>query len=342
MSDDDLFGDQDDDEDDDEDNVAPGVGAAQKAEALRLKRQKRDLAKQERRQKALQKKMEKRKAQLRKAFEPVQLIENFCTDRDDDIRKTDVPERMFDLYKEHEKTKSQSTKFPTGDDAPLTDEEQDEAAWIIQNVPAITLEYRNPPPSAAAMQMQMQQNEHDLYQLQNEQRAQLVSSIVYALRYMIRDYMEPMFVQQYRADRVTSVAVRENLHALLEQDVEWERIKAARDKVEHLLDTVTTDTDKDEAAGGEEEMIIKLEAQLKDAKEQLDASAKKETTLKTELEELKQQAETKKDDEDDDLFGNDDDDDDEDDETKKQQEEEVCFVYRFGVVCGAVRWLLLV
>ena len=53
---------------------------------MKLKRQKRQLAKQERRQQAYKKKMEKRKAQLRKAFEPVQLIENFCTDRDDETQ----------------------------------------------------------------------------------------------------------------------------------------------------------------------------------------------------------------------------------------------------------------
>ena len=84
--DDDLFG-----EDDDGDVKTP-----QQKEALKLKREKRELARKERKKNILAKKIAKQKADLRKQFEPVQLVENFCTDRDDEIRQRDAPERFFD------------------------------------------------------------------------------------------------------------------------------------------------------------------------------------------------------------------------------------------------------
>jgi hypothetical protein len=313
--DDDLF----DDDDDDEDDLQPGISAAQRAEALKLKRQKRELAKKERREKALQKKMEKRKAQLRKAFEPVQLIENFCTDRDDEIRRLDVPERFFDQYQQQQLDKTAlQQKFPAQENAPVLPEEQEEAEWILKRIPAIANEYRSPPPQST-MEGQDPQQYHENAKAKNQ--AAIVESIVYALRYMLRDHCEPMFVQRYRADRVTSQAVRDSLQAVLEEDSEWERMKVAKAKVEILLDTLTQETDKDEAAGSEEETILQLQSQLEQAKEQLDSTAKKETTLQAELAELKEENKADDDDDDDDnLFGNDDDD--EDNEKKKEEEEE--------------------
>jgi transcription elongation factor SPT6 len=100
-SEDEVISDDDDDDDDglfgdeDEEGIA-GTGSHQKAEALRLKREKRKLAKAERRRLAVAKKAERRKAQIRRVFEPVQLVENFCTDRDDEIRQSDIRNELFD------------------------------------------------------------------------------------------------------------------------------------------------------------------------------------------------------------------------------------------------------
>jgi len=327
ISDDDDIFDQDDD--DDEDDLEPGITASQKAEALRLKRQKRELAEQERRQKAYQKKLEKRKAQLRKAFEPVQLIENFCTDRDDEIRKVDAPERFYDLIEQQRVDKS-NERFPGGDD-PMTAEEQEEAMWILQRIPAILRDYKTPPPAAAAAAAAaanpdaMQVDGTDAaHEIEKHQRA-IIESIVFGLRYMLRDHFEPAMIYYYRADRVSSQSVRDNLHNVLEEDSEWERTKMAKTKVETLLETLTKETDKDEAAGSEEETILKLTKALEDSKQQLDDTAKKESTLKNELEEIKQAdlaADNKDEDDDDNLFGNDEDDE-EEHEKKKQEEEEV-------------------
>lgn len=308
ISDDDLF-DQDDDEEDEE--LSEGVTAAQREEALKLRRQKRQLANQERRKHAYKKKLEKRKAQLRKAFEPVQLIENFCTDRDDEIRRTDAPERFFDLVQQQEIDKSQE-RFPQ-DEAPMTADEQEEASWIMHRIPAIASEFRMPP---------LVEEGRDAALVLQEHQQGVMESIVYGLRYMLRDHLEPAFIQHYRADRVAKDSVRANLHQLLDEDTEWDRTKRAKLKVQVLLETVTKDTDQDEAAGSEEETMLQLAKTLEEAEQQLEATSKKEAALKAELDEIiKEEKDNKKDgDDDDNLFG--DDEDDEDDAAKKKEEEE--------------------
>jgi len=308
--DDDLFGDADDDDD------MADISESQRAEALKLKRQKREIAKQERRQAAYKQKMEKRKAQLRKAFEPVQLIENFCTDRDDEIRELDAPERFFDLVQQQKVDKTSVDRFPPGQNDPITPGEQEEAEWILRRISPITQEFRTPPPVLEGRDPAKEFEEH--------QRA-IVESIVYALRYMLRDHLEPAFVEHYRADRVSKESVSKNLHLVLDDDAEYQRMNIAKSKVEIILETVTRDTDQDEAAGSEEETILKLQKTLDERKEQLDVNAKKETSIQAELEQIKQQnlASTKIDDDDDDnLFGNDDEDD-EENEKKKEEEAEV-------------------
>ena len=208
----------------------------------------------------------------------------------------------------------------------MTPEEQEEAAWILKRVPAILQEYQtHPQPSHSTNPNAMDEDGRDPTREMEEHQRGIVESIVYALRYMLRDHLEPAFIEHYRADRVAKKSVRKHLHDVLEEDGEYERMKMAKTKVENLLQTLTEDTNKDEAAGSEEETILKLQKTLEEAKEQLETTAKKEATLKAELEELEQaekDAEKKDDDDDDNLFGNDDDDE-EENEKKKEIEEEV-------------------
>jgi len=118
----------------------------ERAAALRAKREKRRQAKEQRRKK----KAEQRKARLRRAFEPVQLIENFCTDRDDLIRSTDAPERFFDwktpfhgplqqllkYQKDREDGNANATATASGKSGiGITAEEEMEALWIVQRIP---------------------------------------------------------------------------------------------------------------------------------------------------------------------------------------------------------------
>ena len=302
-SDDDDLSEDDDDDDDDlfgDDDDGDGKTAEQRAEALRLKKEKRRLAKEERRKK----KTEQRKAKLRRAFEPVQLIENFCTDRDDEIRLADAPERFFDW----------KTPFHGGQDAAtsqaLTVQEQQQATWIARRIPDIAAEY-SLAEAAEINAMQTQDSESKTYAI--------VASIAKALRFLHNDKFEPEFIRRYRADEVTSPAVRDNLYRVMDEDTEWERILNARAKVESLLDTITQNAESDEALGQDEEFVAKLKEDLKNAQDRLDESVRDEEKKKAEIAALDQDGGGDDgDDDDDDLFGDDDDDNDNESDEKKQ------------------------
>ena len=288
--DDDLFGDGDDDDDDD------GKSAEQRAEALRLKREKRRLAKEERRKK----KMEQRKARLRRAFEPVQLIENFCTDRDDDIRATDAPERFYDW---------KTPFYGKGDVKTITVEEMDEALWIAKRIPDIATEYALAEMEELSSYNAMEEDNDD--DESKKRTINIVKSIVHALRFMHKDKLEPEFIRRYRIDDIPSPAVRDNLYCIMDEDAEWDRIIIAKQKVEALLDTMTDIAENGESvalgAAADEEQVAKLKEDLKVAQDRLDDSVRDEEVKKAEIDALEQNDD---DEEEDDLFGDDEDDDD--------------------------------
>jgi transcription elongation factor SPT6 len=268
--DDDLFGDDDDDE--------GGATSKQKAEALRLKREKRTLAKAERRRQVQLKKSERRKAQLRRAFEPVQLVENFCTERDDEIRQTDIPERMFDWKPQF---------YGTEEDDSLNAAEEEQARWIARRIPSVAAEL-----SASG-------------NAEESERAILLS-IANALRFLHRDKLEPTFIKRYRKDYVVSEAVQNNLESLMDESAEFDRVVEARDKVDSLLDNLVKSANSDDTVSADAQKLIALQAELEDAQKKLDDTAKQESQVKTELMAL-----SGDDDDDDKLFGDDDDDEDE-------------------------------
>merc|ERR1712238_649202 len=187
ISDDDLFG-----EDDGDDMQSP-----QQKEALKLKREKRDLSRKERRKKLLAKKIAKQKADLRKQFEPVQLVENFCTDRDDEIRQKDAPERFFAWNVPFHRSQE-------GGDLTAEDEEE-EAIWIMQKIPEIQAEYRAP---------------YENMEVLEQRETSILQSITHSLRYMHQNKMEPAFIKRYRKDIITSPAVRNNLYRIMDEDGE--------------------------------------------------------------------------------------------------------------------------
>jgi hypothetical protein len=269
--DDDLFGDDDDDDDD-----MDGSTALQKKEVLRLKREKRRLAKEERRRQALEKKSDRRKAQLRRAFEPVQLVENFCTDRDDDIRQKDIPERFYDW----------KTPFLGSEQDGMNEDEREEAEWIVERIPQIAAEFATHGENAAKKDM-------------------VLESITNALRFMHFDKLEPAFIKHYRRDYVTSLAVRENLYSIMDEDTEWDRLINARQKVEGLLAEITHAADSLVSRRADLKKITDLESKLAEAERLLEETAAQETQMKHELEALGAADE----DDDDELFGDEDDDD---------------------------------
>jgi len=262
--DDDLFGEDDEDEDED------GTDRAQKAEALRLKREKRKLARAERRRKSLLLKQQRRKAQLRRAFEPVQLIENFCTDRDDLIRTTDRPERYFDW-----KTPFYGSDMKDG----MTTKEEHQALWIANQIPEIASQIS-------------EGSFHDAAQ-----------SIANVLRFAHRDNLEPAFIARYRKDYITFPAVLKNLYDVLDQDGEWDRIVQAKAKVEALLKQLAA-ADASLANAEDAVDLQPLQEELEKVQAQLDESAKQELVVKTDLEALGGNDDgDDEDDDDDELFG---------------------------------------
>jgi transcription elongation factor SPT6 len=284
-SDDDIFA-----SDDDEANS--GLTAEQRAEALRLKKEKRQLKKDERRKAAAKKKSDKRKANLRRAFEPVQLVENFCTERDDEIRSKDVPERFFDW----------STPFhgPAGLVKEFSLVEEEEAEWIIGRIPAIQTEHDS---IIADFSDDVKMDNDGMDEMEKKQR-NIVTSIIQALRYMHREKLEPDFIRKYREDYVISPAVRANLYAVMDEDTEWERVLNAKTKVNALLEELLKIAESDDALGADEDNVAKLKEDLMLAQERLDESVQQELNIKNDIGALDNDE-----DDDDDLFGDDDEED---------------------------------
>jgi transcription elongation factor SPT6 len=287
--DEDLFGDDDDEEDE------SGQTARQRAEALKLKREKREMAKAERRKQARLKKAERRKARLRRAFEPVQLVENFCTDKDDEIRMRDAPERFYEW----------TTPFHGSTTEEIGDEEEEEAMWIMARIPDIATEFFSPPPSLSLTE--------DLSAALEKRQKAILDSIVHSLRYMHRDKMEPDFIKRYRADYVTSPAVRENLFSIMDEDGKWDQMVHAREKVEGILTAITSDAKKEVEGDAEAENVTKLTEVLQVAQAKLDETLKQESDMKEQLTEFVDLDTNMEDegDDDEDLFGKDDDDEEE-------------------------------
>jgi transcription elongation factor SPT6 len=262
--DEDLFGDDDDEEDEDD------VDSGQRAEAIRLKREKRKLAKAERRRQSLVKKAAKRKAQLRRVFEPVQLVENFCTERDDDIRQKDVPERLYDL----------DTPFYGSETDGLTEQEERQARWIAARIHDVALEL-----SSASMEYE---------------KRRVLESIAAALRFVHRDKLEPAFIRMYRRDYVTSPSVLAKLYEVLDEDGEWNRLNAAMDKVDDLI----KDFGKKSSGAVDDdvdlEALEQLRQELKEAQTKAEETAKQESVVKSDLDAL---GTVDDDDDDDELFG---------------------------------------
>lgn len=303
-SDADLFGDDDVMDQDD-------MGDKQRAEVLKLKREKKKMAREQRRKERNARIEAKRRAQLRRAFEPVQLVENFCTERDDAIRIVDSPERYYDWLDANPLSAANKVLSNIHDE--ITDEEDEESFWIMQKIPAIQGEW-----AAASNILQTPTADSEAMtdaDVEKKERA-VLSSIVYALRYMRIEKVEPEFIRRYRKDYVTSPAVQSNLYRIVDEHTEYDRMSEARAKIEGIL---MAENNKGSVDDEEGEELITLKSQLDDANVKLDKTINDETRVKIELEEAEEAVATSdgpktkaEDDDDDDLFG--DDDDDEDDE----------------------------
>jgi len=273
--------------------------------------------KQKRKAEKLKRRQDARKARLRRTFEPVQLIENFCTDRDDEIREKDVPERYFDRYNAMDPALDGPKAGEEGyDPDSFTEEEQEEAMWIMGRVPQIASEFfstifddggdtRMDEDGNPSNDANGEEGGTDQEQRMERKQTAILQSIINVLRYLRREKLEPEFIRRYRADYVTSVAVRENLYTVIDEDMEWERANGAQNKVETLLNQIGETAQEMDVIGTAEEKAAEFRGKLKEAQERLDDSVKEEDRLKVLLADGKDDE-----DEDDELFGDDDDDDD--------------------------------
>ncbi|KAL7554309.1 hypothetical protein ACHAWF_017747, partial [Thalassiosira exigua] len=275
---------EDDDDDADlfgDDDLDGGMDDKERAEVLRLKREKRKMAREEKRKQRREKVEAKRRAQLRRAFEPVQLVENFCTERDDAIRMADAPERFYDWL---EATPPARRLPKVGDD--VADEEEEEALWIMGRIPAIHSEWYAASAASAAIASTPGHDPADAEKAEKAERA-VLASIVYALRLIRTEKFEPEFVRVYRKDVVASAAVRDSLHRIVDEDGEWERMTEARAKIEASLGEEARER------GGDEELRTlrerlgaaneKLERTVKDEERDKGAKSKQQESLKSHL-----------------------------------------------------------
>ncbi|KAL9179680.1 hypothetical protein ACHAXT_008970 [Thalassiosira profunda] len=314
-SDDDESDDESDDDGDlfgDDGALDPEMGDAQRAEVLKLQREKKRLAKEERRKQKKDRAAARRRARLRRAFEPVQLIEHFCTERDDAIRAADVPERQYDRLVAQPSTRDVPA---VGDE--ISGWEMEESLWIMEKIPAIRSEWL-----AAATALATPTEGDGAADLESKEQAAVVASITYALRYMRGEKLEPDFVSRYRKDVVASPAVRDNLHRILDESVEWARMADARSKIEGVLAAEAAEVGE----GGPADRLRALRRELAAAEERVDRTLRDEARVKEEMEALEAAAgagekkkEDEDDDDDDDLFGDDDEDEEAAKEAKRQQ-----------------------
>mmetsp|Transcript_14099 Transcript_14099/g.20794 ORF Transcript_14099/g.20794 Transcript_14099/m.20794 type:complete len:1665 (+) Transcript_14099:977-5971(+) len=228
----------------------------------------------------------------------------------------DAPERFFDWTTPFHGAASVEGE----EDDHIGDEEEEEAMWIMGSIPDIASEYFSPPPPQPhdGQDQHIKSDEDIAAEMEKTQRG-VLNSIIHALRFMHKDKLEPEFIRRYRADVVTSPAVRKNINEIMDEDTEWDNMCKTRNKVESLMGGIQAAAAGEQAKGAEEERISKLTEDLRVAQEKLDESLKEEETIKGELDGLGSSGNgADKDDDDDELFGNDDDDDDEAKQTKKK------------------------
>jgi hypothetical protein len=268
------------DDDDDPDSSMSRIQRQQQSQVKRLHREKKMQEKQERRRQAAILKNERRKARLKKAFEPVQLVHNFCTDKDDLIRNKDEPERFFEwITPFHGPSHHTLAKANALTDA-ISEEELEEAIWIMGRIPDIATEFFH----AATVKVEAQDS-MDLDAMPKKQK-DILDSISYALRYMHREKLEPEFIRRYRADIVTSAAVRLHLYTIMDDDAEWDRLLLARNKVTVALQNMNSFLDSELTPRSDEQNLIQVRDNIQKAQERYDMSIQQERHIREQIRQL--------------------------------------------------------
>jgi transcription elongation factor SPT6 len=157
------------------------------------------------------------------------LVENFCTEYDDDIRLTDLPERL----QSHRNLNL----------SPV--ERTEESLWIAKNLSEL---------------MELSERTKDSYGYRSTSdvdklQTDIVESIQSVLKFIQVENYEIPFIWSYRRDYLHPKLTRKHLWTILAQDEKWGTICEMRKKIIQVLNNVSsaaesidddTDLDKDE------------------------------------------------------------------------------------------------
>ncbi len=274
-------------------------------EAAKQRRLAREKQKQQRNQQRLERNAEKRRALLRRAYEPIVLVENFCTPMDDEIRKKDVPER-FQIMS----SSSRMSDFDTVEED--ADALEESSMWIMAKIPEIATEFFSTT-SASDKEKNINAMQTDEIELLKHQK-DILESIQCAVKYMKQEKLEPEFIRMYRQDYVTSKAVREHLYDVMDQNIEWNKVQHLRVKAENLLTNFASTASKYQVSTTtlqESSNTTEADEALNIARERLNDAVRQEARASEELQRFQQENQTHLEDDNsdaDDLFGESDED----------------------------------
>ena len=167
---------------------------------------------EKRRAAALQKKKSARdqnsKEDVRAMFERSKLIEKFCTERDDELRNTDLPERLQDIL--------------PGRTPPDSAERREEAKWISAQL-ADKLIYEH--------EGLRKFPRHFDYRSEHELETSLVEPVDFVLSMMQNERYEAPFIWSYRKDYLHEMMTRKHLWWIQSMDIKWEDIVGRRNNL---------------------------------------------------------------------------------------------------------------
>ena len=149
-----------------------------------------------------QKRGEDKIAKLRSRIERQVLVDNFYTDKDEEIRMEDIPERYHDIM--------------IGRDCPQEDERQKEGEWMAKKLADIIS--REPASS---------------FYIDS-----LVEPIVFVLKCIQVDRLEIPFIWTYRKDYLHPDMQRNHLWTILNWDEKWESAFVLRSRLLNDIDSI--------------------------------------------------------------------------------------------------------
>jgi len=149
---------------------------------------------------ALSKKDKKRMEKLRRRYERSQLVNAFYTERDDEIRRIDKPERMQERLQ--------------GGEAPQAEERAIEAKWMAMKLAA----------KMVADNYNHETSKHYDFEQEQKLREELEEPILAVLQFFHVEQYEVPFVWAYRRDYLHPSMTRAHLWQLFLMEEDWDKL----------------------------------------------------------------------------------------------------------------------